>query len=110
MRHAIFLALIAFTAVVANAQGLPPTQDHSAPVEWKEYQISSQNISITLPKVPVVRNVSDSCSQTEGRAYHAFAAGVVYEFEWHAKSTALSNIRSASIKILVESEAGGHFQ
>ncbi len=59
---------------------------YSAPVKWTEYRIASQKLSIPFPKLPVAAKTSDLCSQTEGWVYYAYAAGVVYEFEWHAKS------------------------
>jgi hypothetical protein len=64
----------------------PPPSENSAPVVWSEYQIREQKLSIPFPKLPVVRRRSDLCSQTEGATYHAYARGVVYVFEWHAKS------------------------
>ena len=77
-----------FVSVVAAFSQEAPTSNgqYSAPVNWTEYHISSQNLSIPFPKVPVIREASDPCSQTEGALYHAYAGGVVYEFEWHAKS------------------------
>src|SRR5437016_3919174 len=74
---------------VCAALGQDPTisdPQYAAPVAWTEYQIRSQHLTITLPKLPVVREMSDPCSESKGAVYDAYAGGVVYEFEWHAKS------------------------
>ncbi len=72
--------------VAAFSQEPTNSNKYSAPVAWKEYRISSQRLSVPFPKVPVVREAPDPCSETEGALHHAYAGGVVYEFEWHAKS------------------------
>lgn len=73
-------------SVVALSQEPTDPKQYSAPVNWTEYQIPSQKLSIPLPKVPVIRAGSDDCSETEVGVYSAYAGGAVYEFEWHAKS------------------------
>ena len=80
----------------ANGQfdryGSPPPEpdltQYSSSVSWTEYRIPDQKLSFTFPKLPVIRNEGDSCSEIEGRTYHAYAGGVVYEFAWYAKSQA----------------------
>lgn len=82
----ISLVSILSYGVVSFGQELTNSDQYSAPVAWRAFQISSQHLSFLFPKLPVVRVESDLCSQTEGALYHAYAGGVVYEFEWHAKS------------------------
>jgi len=71
--------------VAANAQGT--SVSNSVPIAWTDYHVSSQNISIQLPKLPTMRSLSNACTQVEGASYYAYADGVGYEFAWRAKST-----------------------
>lgn len=73
-------------AIAALGQVPANSNEYSAPIAWTEYNIPSQRLSVLFPKLPVARVASDPCSRIERALYHAYAAGVVYEFEWHAKS------------------------
>src|SRR4051794_30718004 len=83
------IALNTLFACGAAAFGQDSTlpKPYSALVNWTEYQISSQKLSIRFPKLPVLTETLYACSETKVATYHAYAAGVVYEFEWHAKSS-----------------------
>lgn len=59
---------------------------YAAAVRWVQYKVPTQNLSIGMPKLPVVRGADDLCSQTEGAYYTAYADHVVYQFGWHARS------------------------
>jgi TonB family protein len=82
----LYAALIFASAALAQT---PPVEadpdEYSAPVVWTQYKIPTQNLSIAMPKLPVVRTLDDLCSQTEGADYTAYAEQAVYEFAWHAK-------------------------
>jgi TonB family protein len=83
----LLIVLTAFGSAEVRAQvPVLPDAQYTAPVAWTEYKVPSQKISVMLPKLPVMRIDSNVCSQLEGRVYHAYANGVVYEFEWHARS------------------------
>ena len=83
---AIILAASVGAIVSFGQEPTVPSPPNSAPVKWTEYRISSQKVSIQLPKLPVKRSDSDPCSEIEGSGYHAYADGVVYEFAWYAKA------------------------
>lgn len=93
------LLTIILSCVVASLGQEPwnPSQ-YAAPILWTEYRLPTQNVSFAFPKLPVVREFSDPCSQTDGAFYSAFAAGAVYEFSWHAKSTKAVPINGCSKK------------
>ena len=85
---AIVLTLIAFVSA-ARSQPIyitPPDDHFAAPVAWTQYKIPTLNVSISMPKLPVVRDTTNRCWQTEGGEYTAYADQAVYQFAWHAKS------------------------
>ncbi|MFZ1701080.1 MAG: energy transducer TonB [Pyrinomonadaceae bacterium] len=85
----LILLLAVFGGGAVFGQTVPFNDaSYAAPVSWIEYQIPSQKISLVFPKLPVARNESNVCSQTDSTQYHAYANGVVYEFGWYAKSNA----------------------
>lgn len=83
----VLLVAASATGTATFCQTSPtPVDQYSAPVVWSEFNVPSQKVSFTFPKLPVVRWSSDPCSQIESGLYHAYAGEAVYEFEWHAKS------------------------
>lgn len=88
-RYALIGLMTFAFGVVANSQPIynPKSDDaFAAPVEWKQYRVPGQNLSISIPKLPVVRETNDQCSQSDGASYTAYAGEAVYEFAWHALS------------------------
>jgi hypothetical protein len=51
----------------------------TAPVLWQKYRIPEKQISIYLPKMPVVVGWADVCTETETKDYWAYAEEVVYQ-------------------------------
>jgi TonB family protein len=84
-RISYFVFFVLFLSAV-SASGQIDTEKYSAPVAWKEYRISSQKLSFSFPKLPLIRTEANLCAQLDGRVYYAYANGTVYEFEWHTKS------------------------
>jgi TonB family protein len=64
----------------------PDLSKYSAPVAWTTYGVRDQKLSFRMPKLPVASQSDDLCANSEGHLYYAYAAGVVYEFEWYRKS------------------------
>ena len=92
MKPALYVGLIltALTLVSAIRAQTPVEpyldEQYSAPVVWTQYKIPTQNLSIAMPKLPVVQVTSNECFETVGATYTAYAEQAVYEFAWHAKS------------------------
>jgi len=87
MKSILPIALVVLSSfAAASAQQPAKSPPNSAPIAWTEYRISSRRVAVSFPKLPVVRETTDYCAQTKGEVYHAYAAGAVYEFEWHANS------------------------
>lgn len=88
----IGLAFAVVIAAVSLSLAQVPTPDvvneglYTAPIVWTQYKIPNQNLSVAMPKLPVVKALDDLCSQTTGASYSAYADEAVYEFIWHAKS------------------------
>lgn len=51
----------------------------SAPVDWKRYKTADHRLSVMFPKLPLVREVVNACSETLSTLYYAYADGAVYE-------------------------------
>lgn len=85
------IALTAITLVSA-AHGQAPVSgtvsedQFTAPVVWTQYKIPQLNVSIAMPKLPLVQDVSVPCSLIDGEKYTAYAEQAVYEFAWHTRS------------------------
>ena len=53
-------------------------EKYSAPVKWQQYKISDKEVSILLPKQPILIRSGSSCSEKEENIYSAYAEEVVY--------------------------------
>lgn len=53
--------------------------NQTAPVVWQKYQIPEKQISIFLPKMPVVDKSTDVCGETEMKTLWAYAEDAVYQ-------------------------------
>lgn len=70
----VFLCL-ASIAVSAQAE------QYSAPVKWENYKVSRHDVSISLPKMPILIADANPCAEEESSQYAAFAENVVYGFK-----------------------------
>lgn len=57
----------------------------TAPVIWQKYQIPEKQISVFLPKMPIVTEWVDVCTETETKTYWAYAEEVVYQIRISSK-------------------------
>lgn len=80
-KRVFVLFLIYFASLSAFAQ----TEKYTAPVKWERYKVSSQNVSVLLPKMPVLVESSDVCSEQETKKYVAYADQIVYGFNIASK-------------------------
>ena len=53
-------------------------QTYNAPVRWEKYKVGEREVSLLLPKLPVIIPNSNICNEEEGNQYAAYADGIVY--------------------------------
>ena len=68
--------LICFAALTAFAQ----TEKYTKPVKWERYKVSDRDVSLALPKLPVLVTTSNVCFGEETKEYAAYADQIVYGF------------------------------
>jgi TonB family protein len=88
-----FLGTIEFVLILAVAvssqtptTGSVPTDQYTAPIEWKLYKVTAADSAIKFPKFPVRNDEVDLCRETKTSIYNAYADQVVYEFRYYAKA------------------------
>jgi hypothetical protein len=77
MRRFVSLIVLSlfFTINIFSQEAMNQT----APVVWQKYQIPEKQISIFLPKMPVVDKSTDVCGETEMKTLWAYAEDAVYQ-------------------------------
>ncbi len=73
-RQISILLFICFVGLSAFAQ----TGKYTVPVKWERYKVSDKDISILLPKLPVVTGNSDVCREQESKEIAVYADQTVY--------------------------------
>jgi len=68
------LIIICFAGIGVLAQ----TEIYTAPVKWERYKVSDKSVSVLFPKLPVLIQNVDACSEMETRRYAVYAENVVY--------------------------------
>ncbi len=76
------LIVICFSIIGVFAQ----TEKNTAPVKWENYKVSDKNVSVSLPKLPVLIEGGDVCSETETKQFAAYADQTVYGFTITSKT------------------------
>ena len=61
------------------------TAKQTETVIWQKYQIPDNEISVFLPKMPVVTQWVDVCTETETKIYWAYAEEIVYQVRISSK-------------------------
>lgn len=74
LKQISILVLIFIFSVCAFAQ----TEQYNAPVKWEKYKSGVNDVSILFPKLPVLIELSTSCSEQETNQYAAYANETVY--------------------------------
>ena len=77
-----FIFILIFSCLNLFAQ----TEKSTSPVKWERYKISSSEVSINLPKMPVSTQFSDDCNELETVHYAVYAEETVYQFVIASKS------------------------
>lgn len=86
LKLAPVLTTILLFGTALFSQAIPDLKPYSTAINWTDYKVSSQKLSIGFPKLPVVQKQANLCSETDGASYYAYANGAVYELSWYAKS------------------------
>lgn len=68
------LFLICFATLSTLAQ----TEKYTAPVKWERYKVSNQNVSILMPRLPVMISKSEFCQGKEIIQYAAYTDQTIY--------------------------------
>ncbi|MCY7346547.1 MAG: hypothetical protein LH614_10055, partial [Pyrinomonadaceae bacterium] len=74
LKQIYILILICLSGICVTAQ----TEKSSAPINWERYKVSGRDVSVLLPKLPVLIQSSNICIEQETSIYAAYAEGVVY--------------------------------
>lgn len=75
-----FILTLTVSKIFAQAE------ETSAPINWQRYAVSSNDVSVSLPKMPILIQWSDACSEKESRSYYAYADEVVYSLKITSKT------------------------
>jgi len=73
-RQISVLVLICLSYLGALAQ----TEKYTTPVKWEKYKIGDKDVSVLFPKLPILIQSSNICSEQETNKYAAYAEGAVY--------------------------------
>lgn len=79
-----FISIISFS-LIFTLNILSQSSKESAPVIWQKYQIPEKQISVMLPKMPLVSESVDICNEIETKTYWAYAEEVVYQVKISSK-------------------------
>ena len=74
-----FQALLILVAPLALSSSAFAQTQNWAPVVWEQYKITSQRLSLMLPKLPMIATDSDDCDSRYTSIYTSYAEGAVYE-------------------------------
>lgn len=74
LRRIAVVSLLVFLVTCAFGQN----EKYTAPVEWEKYKVSEQEVSVLLPKLPIMMSGGDVCRQEETNKYAVYAENVVY--------------------------------
>ena len=68
------LLLLCFASLTVFAQ----TEKYTVPVKWERYKVSDKDVSVLLPKLPVLISGGDVCSEYETKQFASYADQTVY--------------------------------
>lgn len=77
----LFLGLFFFVS-----GGRAQTEKVSVPVKWEKYQVGERDVAVLLPKLPVMIENNDWCSEQTNRQFAAYADQTIYGLTITAKS------------------------
>ncbi|MDQ3131512.1 MAG: energy transducer TonB [Acidobacteriota bacterium] len=77
---------ILFILILFAVSTFAQTEKSTAHVKWERYKVSEKDVSILLPKLPVVIKSFDRCNELETANYAVYAEEAVYQFSITSKS------------------------
>jgi hypothetical protein len=77
----VFPVIFVFLSVIICAQG----EKNTAPTKWERYKVSDKEVSLLLPKMPVMIKSGDLCHQRETNTYSVYSEEVAYTLTITAK-------------------------
>jgi TonB family protein len=72
----LFLLFVSCFCLPAPAQ----TENYNAQIKWERYKVSASEVSVLLPKMPILFKTPNRCSELDTSTYAAYAQEVVYTF------------------------------
>lgn len=76
------LLILIFSYLNLHAQ----TEKSVAPVKWESYKVSEREVSVALPKMPVMIKSASQCSEVIQETYAVYAEEAAYQFVVASKS------------------------
>lgn len=83
MKKSIFIFLL---IIICSIYNFAQSDSNSAPVKWEKYKVSTEDIEIMFPKLPVHLDSVNLCKQITTLTYYAFGEETVYELKVYKKS------------------------
>lgn len=74
LRQISILVLVFIFSFCAFAQ----TEKYNAPIKWERYKVSDNDVSVLFPKLPILIQRANICSEEETNQYAAYASETVY--------------------------------
>ncbi len=78
--------IIIFLILLGSLSTFAQLEQNSAPVKWELYRVSAKNVSLLLPKMPVLISSSNNCLQLEIDKYAVYANDVIHGLNIYSKS------------------------
>jgi TonB family protein len=82
LKQISILLVICLSSLCALAQ----TEKYTAPVKWERYKVGNKDVSVLLPKLPVLIRRLNVCLQQETNQYTVYADETVYGLTITSKS------------------------
>ncbi len=72
------LIFIIIVLVSLNSLVFPQTEKYSIPTVWENYSVKDKNVTVQMPKLPVILQGGDVCRGEDTSTFSAYSDGVVY--------------------------------
>ncbi|CAN5722228.1 hypothetical protein BH24ACI2_BH24ACI2_14790 [soil metagenome] len=75
------MSKLIFTIIVLvslNSSIFPQTEKYSTPTVWENYSVKDKNVTVQMPKPPVILQGGDVCRGEDTSTFSAYSDGVVY--------------------------------
>lgn len=78
--------LIILTLTLGAGNLFAQAEEYSAPINWQRYAVSPGEVSVSLPKMPILLESLDVCDEREYQSYYSYADEVVYSLNITSKT------------------------